>query len=188
MALSRRTFIKTGIIGGGLLAIAGLASKDTVWGGGTTHQTPTGEPLKFLTRKDYQVLATIASILLSGAISQEPESRKQQIDTTLRELDKALIVLQPTAQKELRQLLGLLKIPITRILAARVTSSWENASPEAINSFLMRWRNSNTALFRTAYSGLHQLIMGAWYGQEQAWSSIGYPGPPLQKILTGAHR
>lgn len=182
MAVSRRTFIKTGIIGGVLLAGAGYATRDVLWGGGAERQTSDGEPLQFLTQKDYLVLAAIASVILEGALPEDEASRKKLLDQTLRDLDKALPGLQIPAQKELRQLFGLLKIPVTRMLAARVFSSWEKASEASINAWLTRWRNSDTDLFRTAYNGLHQLIMGSWYGGAHAWASVGYPGPPLDRI------
>ncbi len=182
MAMKRRTFIKTGVIGGAVLAAAGLATHDALWGGGVAKRTPEGKPLLFLTQKDYQILAAIAGVILLDALPQEPANQKKAIDDTLTELDKALAGLQAPAQKELRELFGLLKIPPARWAAARVFPSWEKADPQTINAFLERWRKSRTALFRTAYLGLHQLIMGSWYGQSQSWPAIGYGGPPLNKI------
>jgi len=43
---------------------------------------------------------------------------------------------------------------------------------------LGRWQHSRLALLRSAYDGLHQLVLAAWYGNSRAWPAIGYPGPP----------
>jgi hypothetical protein len=43
---------------------------------------------------------------------------------------------------------------------------------------LARWQASRVSLLRSAYGGLHQLLLAAWYGNPLAWQAIGYPGPP----------
>jgi hypothetical protein len=59
-----------------------------------------------------------------------------------------------------------------------VWSPWPEATRESIAAFLVGWRTSRFALLRSAYGALHQIILGAWYGNPRAWPAIGYPGPP----------
>ncbi len=65
-----------------------------------------------------------------------------------------------------------------RRVFAGVASPWNEAPPDEIEAFLARWQSSRWALKRSAYDGLHQLVMAAWYAQPRAWASIGYPGSP----------
>ena len=36
---------------------------------------------------------------------------------------------------------------------------------------------SEDELLRSAYAALHDLVLGAWYGNPDNWPGIGYPGP-----------
>jgi hypothetical protein len=64
-----------------------------------------------------------------------------------------------------------------RILAG-VRPAWRDASDDDVAAFLERWRTNRWLLLRSAYDGLHQLVLAAWYGNPRAWPAIGYPGPP----------
>lgn len=77
-----------------------------------------------------------------------------------------------------QQWFGLMDFPLTRGLLTGVWGSWETASPSQVEAFLRRWRYSRFGLFQSAYAALHDLVLGAWYGQPEAWAAIGYPGPP----------
>ena len=67
---------------------------------------------------------------------------------------------------------------IARVLVAGLWPSWDEAGAEDIAGFLARWKESRFDLLRSAYLGLHELIIAAWYGNPRAWPRIGYPGPP----------
>ena len=81
-------------------------------------------------------------------------------------------------QAELAQLFTLLGIAPARWLLAGLSSAWSVAPADDVAAAIERWRASRIALLRSAYDALHQLILGAWYGNPRAWASIGYPGPP----------
>jgi hypothetical protein len=74
-------------------------------------------------------------------------------------------------------LFGLLAFPPARV-ALGVRSAWQDADPADVEAALQRWERSRSRLLRSAYDGLHQLILAAWYGNPRAWPAIGYPGPP----------
>jgi hypothetical protein len=90
----------------------------------------------------------------------------------------AIAGLSASAQREIAELFGLLGVAPARMLVAGVWPSWENASAADIAAFLERWRTSRFALLRSAYAALHDLVLGAWYGDAGSWAAIGYPGPP----------
>lgn len=119
------------------------------------------------------MLRAIARVMLEGAL---PDTA-QALDEAVQGVDVAIAALPPAVQGEVGQLFGLLEFPITRRLLAGV-GPWSHASNTEIAAFLQNWRTSKTALFRSGYAALHQLVMAGWYGNGRAWASIGYPGPP----------
>jgi UPF0716 family protein affecting phage T7 exclusion len=92
--------------------------------------------------------------------------------------DVAVAGLPLAVQGEVRQLLGILRFPLTRALVAGIWHPWHAANADEIAAFLQRWRYSTVPQLRSAYDALHQLVMAAWYGNDAAWAAIGYPGPP----------
>lgn len=124
------------------------------------------------------ILAAITPVMLEGALPTGPEAA-----TALREalagVEQAIAGLPPAVRKELEELFSLLALAPTRCLVAGVWSPWPEATRESIATFLASWRTSRFALLRSAYGALHQIILGAWYGNPRAWPAIGYPGPPL---------
>jgi hypothetical protein len=121
----------------------------------------------------HDMLRAIARVMLDGVLPDTAQS----LDTAVRGVDIAIAALPPAVQGEIGQLFGLLEFPMTRRLLAGV-GPWSHATDGEIAAFLQSWRTSNTALFRSGYAALHQLVMAGWYGNERAWPGIGYPGPP----------
>ena len=60
---------------------------------------------------------------------------------------------------------------------AGVTGGWSDADRGQVAAFLQRWRVHRLATLQMAYLALHDLILGAWYGDSASWAAIGYPGP-----------
>ena len=173
---TRRQFLKAGIAGGALLiavrAAYGPFSADPV-----LAQDP-GFDYVVLRAKDRSVLASVAPVMLAGALPADASERERAIVEVIRGVDQAVSGLPPSVQEEVAELFALLGFPVTRRLLAGVGSPWLEASDGSVQHFLERWRGSRFALLRSAYAALHELIMAAWYGNPAAWARIGYPGPP----------
>jgi hypothetical protein len=170
VSLSRRTFIVTGI--GGALALAAAA-----WLRGP-HAPASGVPRRALDADGEAIFAAVAPVLLDGALPADPRARAGALRDTLSGIDTAVAGLTPAAQAELRQLVALLALPPVRYGVARVSASWEAASPDEVRRFLDRCRDSRVRLMRAAYDALHQLTYAAWYGNPESWAALDYPGPP----------
>lgn len=155
---SRRDFLKVGLGGSLLLGLGGCA----------------GSPEEG--RRD--VLAALIPVLLDGALPDKVEPRAKAIQATLAGVEQAMAGLPPATQRDLDRLFALLSLTPTRIALAGVWPDWSLALPREIQEFLERWRHSRFELFRSAYAALHDLILGTWYAQPDAWPAIGYPGPP----------
>jgi hypothetical protein len=170
--ISRRTLLKVGVAGGTVLLLAR-------WLYTRTSVSPLADSrFVALDISAQEIVAAIVPVLLDGALPAGDASRAE----TLAGVDQAIAGLPPAARKELDDLFSLLAFAPTRCLVAGVWSPWSQASHESIAAFLEAWRNSRFALLRSAYSALHQIVLGVWYGKPQAWPAIGYPGPPSLEI------
>lgn len=167
--MDRRAFLKIGIAGGALLA----AASGAYW---ALNRPELPRRLAFSVDHREAVFA-IASALLVGAIPGDAE-RAPALRRLVGEVETAARGLSLPAQKELGQLLDLLAWLPTRWLVAGVRSPWSEATPEELDAFLVRWRYSRLGLLRSAYQGLHDLVLGTWYADPAHWGRIGYPGPP----------
>jgi hypothetical protein len=167
---SRRTFIFAGVLGAAALV--------------ATRWLPRASPpsdlraLRALDADGEAIVTAILPLMLAGALPQAADARASAVRETVAAVDAAIVGLPPLAQHELRQLFTLLALAPARWSLARMTASWPEASPAAVDAFLGRLKDSRIVLLRAAYDALHQLMFAAWYGQSRAWSAIGYDGPP----------
>ena len=170
-ALSRRSLLKIGLLGGAVLATAGV----TVTLVDRFASAPAQGHLA-LRPADLPILAALVPVMLEGAV--EPKRLSDAARNTIQGLDHQLAHLSPEMLKLTRQMLDVLALPVTRGPLTGIWSGWESASPEAVRHFLARWENSALALLRMGHASLLQLVMMAWYAQPESWAHCGYPGPP----------
>lgn len=163
--LSRRTFLKAGIFGGLALATAGGLYR-------LTHAADT--PPRFVLDADARaILAAVAPVMLAGALRHGTADVEAAVERTHR----AILALPLATQKEIQDLFALLSLTATRRFLAGLSADWADAPPAEIAAFLQRWRVHSLATLQTIYHALHDLLFGAWYGDESTWAAIGYPGP-----------
>ena len=171
--ITRRTFIKTGIGGAVLLAVAAAFQKQLDRAG--KDALVAGSPLDASLPT---VVRAIAPVMLQGSFPAEGSARAAALDRIARDVTTAVAALGASAQQEVAELFALLAFPPTRIAVAGVSSSWEAAGAAEIESFLRNWQHSRIDLLVTGYQALHDLVFGAWYADPTSWAAIGYPGPP----------
>ncbi|KIF82925.1 hypothetical protein [Noviherbaspirillum autotrophicum] len=164
-ALSRRSFLKVGIVGGLALATAG----------GIYRLTRAPEvPHRFvLDDGAHKVLAAIAPVILAGALRPGPADVQASVERT----KGAILGLPLRTQKEIQDLFALLTLAPARRFLAGLPDDWANAKQEDVAAFLQSWRMHRIGMLQTAYHALHDLVVGPWYADESTWASIGYPGP-----------
>lgn len=170
----RRTFLKAGIAGSALL----LAGRWLPAANAGAESAAEDFPFAYLTPADVVVLGRIVPVMLEGALPEDAAQRATAIDEITSGID-AVIGHQPLpVRREISDLFGLLTKGVTRALVAGVWTSWEKASDEDVREFLTGWRDSRFNLLHSAYRGLHDLVVGSWYGNPRSWARIGYGGPP----------
>lgn len=165
--MKRRTFLAAGALGVAALAAGG-------WLRYGMRHAPPGHALDDDARA---IVAALVPAFLDGALPVHAPLRGDAIAETVVAVDAAILGLPPMAQHELAQLFGLLAFPPAR-MAVGVRSAWPDAATSDVQAALQRWQVSRSLLLRSAYDGLHQLILAAWYADPRAWPDIGYPGPP----------
>jgi hypothetical protein len=167
---SRRTFIFAGVLGAAALVATRWLPRAS---------PPAGLPtLRALDADGEAIVTAILPVMLADTLPPADDARAAAVRETVAAVDAAIAGLPPLAQRELQQLFTLLALAPTRWSLARMTASWSETSPAAVDAFLRRLKDSRIALLRAAYDALHQLVFAAWYGQPRAWSAIGYDGPP----------
>lgn len=169
MQSSRRRFLKTGLAGALALAAGGAIYR------AVRGPAPLG---RFqLDGAARTVLTAVVPAMLAGAMPAEPAERAAVTAATVERVGAAVAALPLATQKEVQDLFGLMALGPARRWLAGVPGSWEEASPAALQDFLVSWRFHRLQLLQSAYLALHDLILGAWYADPARWAAIGYPGP-----------
>ncbi|WP_373991382.1 hypothetical protein [Duganella sp. BuS-21] len=168
MELSRRSFLKIGVAGALTLAAGGALYR-------LAHRPALH---RFALEGGAQaVLQAIIPVMLGPVLPVEPAARAQALAAAGQRVGDAVRGLPLTTQKEVQDLFGLLALGPARRLLAGVGGAWEQADPRQVEAFLQNWRSHRLQTLQTAYHGLHDLIIGAWYADPSSWEAIGYPGP-----------
>jgi len=174
--LSRRSLLKRGLLGGSLLALGGLGFL-ALRGGRLVPVPPDG--LRVFSPREFAVLDAVAHRLV----------RPRAGWPTVEELGVALAAdriaerTEPSAQKELKQLLGLFENGLAGFLFGGRTRPFTTLDGEEQDRVLAEWRDSNLAIRRTGFSALRTLVLAGYYQSPRVWPAVGYPGLPA-----GIHR
>jgi hypothetical protein len=169
--LSRRSLIKRGLLGGALLAAGGvgfLAFRE-----GAAVPLPADGLLVF-TPAQFAVLDAVARRMV------RPRPGWPTVDEVgvARAADRIAARVEPSAQKELRQLLGLFDNGLAAFLLAGRTRPFTRLTGPEQDTVLADWRDSRIAVLRTGYAALRTLVLAGYYQSPSIWPAVGYGGPP----------
>lgn len=171
------------VLKGALWGSLAIASGVSVWQLSLTESVEAVEvdqyPYRFLTLDERLLLWAIIPAYLYPALDKDDDASRFLI---LRNIDGAISGLPQSTQDELRQLFDLLSFQLSKALVAGIWTRWNQADIQTLQAFLSSWRESYVALLRAGYLGLHQIIVGSYYGEPMSWQDIGYPGPPPMNL------
>jgi hypothetical protein len=135
---------------------------------------PDFKPLKFLsTEHQYLLLGLIPAFTGHFNLSQS------SVLTTISDIDSSILILPQRSQDELLELLQLLSYRYSRWFTTGFWQHFEQQDMQHVGAEFSAWRRSGIQLFRQASSGLHELILGAFYANPNHWKLAKYEGPPV---------
>lgn len=165
--LQRRSFLKLGLIGAAVVAVAGgvaLMRNPALVNGAMSPSTRL-------------VMARVGQAMLQGLLPADPVAQAAEVEAILVRTDAFLAGLPEHVIAELSQLLGLLASAPGRRLLVGLTPGWQEASINEVSSALLAMRDSGNALRIQAYQGLHDIVFVPYFSGESTWKVLGYPGP-----------
>lgn len=169
---SRRSLLRRGLVGGALLA-AGGAGFLALRGGKRVPPPPGG--LRVFSVQEYAVLDALAHRLL-GALPGWPTVEAVGV---AQAVDRIAERVEPSAQAELKQLLGLFDNVLAGFLFGGWTRPFTALDATAQVRVLEEWRDSRIAVRRTGYNALRTLVLAGYFQSPLTWAPMGYPGPPV---------
>jgi len=169
--LTRRSLVKRGLLGGALLAAGGAGF--LAFRSGASVTVPTDGLLVF-TPAQFAVLDAVARRMV------RPRTGWPTVDQVgvARAADRIAARVEPSAQKELQQLLGLFDNGLAGFLFGgriRPFTLLDGAGQDAV---LAEWRDSRIAVRRTGFAALRTLVLAGYYQSPAVWPAVGYGGPP----------
>jgi len=169
--LSRRSLIKRGVVGGALLA-AGGAGFLALRGGASV--TLPADGLLVFSPAQFAVLDAVARRMV------RPRPGWPTVDEVgvARAADRIAARVEPSAQKELRQLLGLFENALAGLLFGGRTRPFTRLDGAEQDAVLAEWRDSRLPVRRTGHAALRTLVLAGYYQSPSIWPAVGYSGPP----------
>jgi hypothetical protein len=167
--ISRRRFLRAGIVGGVLLGGAALLGRRLT---GYTIDARAAAQLRVLSPKEYSILAAAARRIVApdGDDAPAPDA----VDCALA-VDRYLLRLPPPLQRDVRALLLLFEH------GSSVSSRFTRMSPAQQDAALAAWESSSLTIKRRGFQALRTLAFLGYWRDERTWHVIGYTGPMLPR-------
>jgi hypothetical protein len=168
---SRRGFLKRGIWGSALLALAG---------GGYLALRPSKkvplppEGLLALDETEYAVVQALAERIVPA----RPHFPSVDQVRVAFNVDRILARTDAGASKELKQLLQLFESALPGFLFGGRLQPFTRLPPDEQDAALREWRDSRIVIRRTGFQALRVVVLAGYYSSPLSWSAVGYSGPP----------
>ena len=170
MGSTRRSLLKKGMLGGGLLAASGLGL--SLFPGKKLKLPDT--PFKVLTSETYAILLAVVPHVLPLP-EHFPSAREINV---ARRVDDLLALMHPADAAELNQALEVLENPLLGLMLDGRPQPFSTASVAVQEQTLRRWKNSSLEVRRTGYVAISGLVKSAYFSHPKTYKVTGYPGPP----------
>lgn len=172
--LSRRTLLKTGLIGAALVSVGSAA---LLLSPSRAESVP--GKLALFDAKEAAILAALARRLCPAA----PNSPGADAIGLVSLLDKALLGADEEAVKGLKVGLAIFDNALTGALFGERMRPFSQLDGEAQDAMIRNWQMSSVPFRRMLIHGLSALTMSVYWGDPRSWPSTGYGGPPDPRAL-----
>ncbi len=163
--MNRRVFLKTGLVGGAILALGGTGLALFP----TRHLATPTRPLLALDDRGFQVLVALSGRVIV-APAADPVAIAHGVDAFTSRMPREV-------QRDVVRLLGLFESALGGLLLDGRAAPFTRLSPEGQDRVLERWRSSRLALRRGGYQALKKLCCLAHYSLPSSWAAVGFPPP-----------
>jgi hypothetical protein len=171
--LDRRRFLKRGLVGGGLLFLAGTLP----FAFRSTLRRPARAPLQLLSADEYAVFAAAAARLAPGDGAGPKWPTAEALDCAGK-VDALMARVHPDVGTDFRRLLRMFESSFLGAFVAGAPRPFTRSAPAEQDARLEAWRTSRLAILRSGYQALKRLAHATYYASPEVYALIGYPGPP----------
>ena len=174
---TRRSLLKKGLLGAGLLFVGG-AVPIALRGG--IYPPRAGGPLKLFTPREHAIFAAIAARIVPGDDAGAGWPSAEALGCADK-VDALMATVHPSVGAELRQLLHLFESGLLGVVTNLRPTPFTRLAPIEQDERLSAWRHSRVALLRSGYQALKRLAQATYYSSSspELLARIGYPGPPV---------
>lgn len=169
--LSRRRFLRAGVIGGLLIGGASLVGWQL---SGYAVDPATRRRLRVLSPKEYLVLQAVARRVLATDDVEAPSPDTVEVALAV---DAYLAKLPREVASDVRALLQLVEHGASLFSGARFT----RMTPAAQDAVLAGWQRSSLTVRRRGFQALRTLSFLGYWRDDRTWPLLGYSGPMLPK-------
>jgi len=174
VTVSRRGFLKKGLVGGAILAGGGVLALMAAPGKRT--RSPHGK-LAVLSPYEYAIFSAAAARLVPGdGAAAWPSAEALQLGD---ELDALLARLHPAAARDFKRLLHVFESAVTGLTSSGTPLPFTRCSPAQQDRRLEAWRHARVELLRSGYQAMKRLAHALYYSSPKIYERVGYPGPPV---------
>lgn len=167
--VSRRSLVKAGVFGSGLLAVSGvgLSLQSTI------YRSPQ-RPLLSLSAREYSIIAAAADRLCPN----EADLPSAAALMVAEQVDSAVARMHHGAASEFKQLLALLENTAVGVVFDQRFRPFTASDTDVQDRALRSWQLSRFSLRRTGFRAIAGLCLAAYWAHPDTWASVGYAGPP----------
>jgi len=174
VTVSRRGFLKKGLVGGAILAGGGVLALMAAPGKRT--RSPHGK-LAVLSPYEYAIFSAVAARLVPGdGAPGWPSAETLQIADGL---DALLARLHPGAARDFKRLLHVFESAVTGLTSTGTPLPFTRCTAAQQDRRLEAWRHARVELLRSGYQAMKRLAHALYYSSPQLYERVGYPGPPV---------
>lgn len=169
--ISRRRFLRAGLVGGVLLGGAALVGRQLT---GYHVDAATARRLRALSPKEYLIVQAVARRVLAPDGDDAPSADTVEVALGV---DTYLAKLPPYVQRDVSALLQLVEhgSALFRLRATRFTRM--GAAEQ--DATLADWEHSSLTVRRQGFQALRTLAFLGYWRDDRTWPLIGYSGPML---------